>query len=56
MENDELKELLQNDVPEVDYDSKAILLRCKQENNRFRIHKQKLSYVLSSIIIVIYTR
>lgn len=53
MENDELKELLQNDVPEVDYDSKAILQRCKQENNKFRIHKQKLSYVLSSIIIVL---
>ena len=53
MENDELKELLQNDVPEVDYDSKAILHRCKQENNKFRIHKQKISYVLSSIITVL---
>ena len=53
MENDELKDLLQNDVPEVSYDSKAILQRCKQENNKFRIHKQKLSYVLSSIIVVL---
>ena len=53
MENDELKELLQNDVPEVDYDSKVILQRCKQENNKFRIHKQKLSFVLSSLIFIL---
>ena len=53
MENDELKELLQNDVPEVSYDSKEILQRCKQENNKFRIHKQKLSFVLSSLIFVL---
>ncbi len=52
MENDELKKMLKNDVPFVSYDSKAILQRCKQENNKIRIHKKRMAYMFSSIIIL----
>ena len=44
--------MLKNDVPFVSYDSKAILQRCKQENNKIRIHKKRMAYMFSSIIIL----
>ena len=52
MEDEELKELLKIDFPEIKADENKVLAVCKARNTKYNKQLMKLTYVLSSFVVL----